>query len=257
MKNLNVILSRTVLIGLIIILTACPNKKKEDNSDAEHLHDQEMHDEEMNHNHDGEMYHDEQEMQDEQMNHDGEMMDEEMNHDGEMMDEQMDHDDKMMDGANTTMTEKSDMMVEESKTASSIIDNYLAIKNALVKDDKEVAAKAAKSLTKSVASFDVNEVENAKQQEAKDILEGMKAHAEHISKMDIAHQRTHFAEINADMKNLLAITGSDRMLYQQYCPMFDDNKGGAWLSTSEDIKNPLFGSKMMKCGGVKQTIALK
>lgn len=216
MKNLNVIVSRTVLVGLMSITIACVDKKKEDNSDAKSQHDQEMHDGEMNH--DGEMGH---------------------------------------DGENHEMDGKSEMTVTESKTASSLIDNYLAIKNALVNDDKDAAAKAGESLGKSVASFDVNEIESSKQEEAKEILESMKTQAEQISKIDIARQRSHFAEINADMKNLLAITGSDRMLYEQYCPMYADNKGGAWLSTSENIKNPLFGSQMLKCGDVKQTIALK
>lgn len=227
MKNLNMILSRTVLIGLMTLIIACVDKKKENNTDAEHLHDQEMHDEQMDHDHDAGM-----------------------NHDGEMQGD-VEHEDE-----NHNMAEMSDMTVTKSKTASSLIDNYLAIKNALADDDKDAAAKAGESFGKSLANFDVDEVENTKQQEAKGILDGMKTHAEQISKMDIAHQRTHFAEINTDMKNLLAITGSDRMLYEQYCPMYADNKGGAWLSASKDIKNPLFGSQMLNCGAVKQTISL-
>ncbi|NEV94444.1 DUF3347 domain-containing protein [Psychroflexus sp. YR1-1] len=223
MKNVNVILSRTVLIGLITLSVACVDKKKEDNTDADHLHDQEMHDERMDHDHDGEMI----------------------------------DDDEMMDEANHTMTEESDMMVKESKTASSLIDNYLAIKNALTNDDKDAAAKAGERLVQSANAFEMSQVETSQQQEMKEILKVMKEHGEHISKSDMAHQREHFAQINLHMKDMLAVTGSDRVLYQQYCPMYADNTGGAWLSESKDIKNPLFGSKMMKCGSVKQTIALK
>jgi len=36
--------------------------------------------------------------------------------------------------------------------------------------------------------------------------------------------------------------------------MADDNKGGYWLSTEKKIKNPYFGSKMIKCGKVKEII---
>lgn len=205
MKNLNVILSRTVLIGLMTLSIACVDKKKDNTSDSENKHDKEM-----NHNHES-------------------------------------HD----------MSKNSKMKVDASQTASSLIDNYLAVKNALVNDDQDAAAKAAESLETSLAGFDVDTVEHSKQEEAKAILDEMKVHAEQMSKLDITHQRTHFAEINADIKNLLAITGSDRVLYEQYCPMYNDNTGGAWLSTSEDIKNPLFGSQMLNCGAVKQTIALK
>lgn len=216
MKNLNLSLSRTVLIGLMVLLTSCVDKKKEENGEAKNHQEQEMHDGEMNH--DGEMGH---------------------------------------EGENHEMDEKPEMTVTESKTASSLIDNYLAIKNALVNDDKDAAAKAGESLGKSVASFDVKDIESSKQEKAKEILESMKTQAEQISKMDIAQQRSHFAEINTDIKNLLAITGSDRMLYQQYCPMYNNNEGGSWLSETKDVKNPLFGSKMLKCGSIKQTIALK
>lgn len=216
MKNLNVILSRTVLIGLMTLSIACVDKKKDNTSDSENKHDKEMNDGKMNH-------------------------DKEMNHNHESHD----------------MGKNSKMKVDASQTASSLIDNYLAVKNALVNDDQDAAAKAAESLETSLAGFDVDTVEHSKQEEAKAILDEMKVHAEQMSKLDITHQRTHFAEINADIKNLLAITGSDRVLYEQYCPMYNDNTGGAWLSTSEDIKNPLFGSQMLNCGAVKQTIALK
>lgn len=231
MKNLNAILSKTVLIGILTLSISCVDKKKEDSNGADNLHDQEMHDE--------------------QMDHDGEMHDEgEMHHDGEV------HDEMGHDGENHDMAEMGDMTVTESQMASSVIDNYLSVKNALANDDKDAASKAGENLGKSLASFDVNAVESSKQQDAIAILDRMKTHAEHISKMDIAHQRTHFAEINTDMRNLLAITGSDRTLYVQYCPMYADNTGGAWLSDSKDIKNPLFGSKMLKCGAVKQTIVI-
>ena len=32
-----------------------------------------------------------------------------------------------------------------------------------------------------------------------------------------------------------------------------DNKGGYWLSETEDIRNPYFGASMLSCGEVKQT----
>jgi hypothetical protein len=60
-----------------------------------------------------------------------------------------------------------------------------------------------------------------------------------------------------DFMDILAITGTDRTLYQQYCPMYNKNKGGYWLSDSQEIKNPLFGSKMLTCGSVKETISMK
>lgn len=223
MKNLDVILSRTVLIGLMTLVLACVDKRKEDENKVENRHDQEMHD--------GNMHH------------------EEMNHG---YDAEMKHDDDSQG-----MSDMSKMSVKESKAASSLIDDYLAIKNALVNDKKDTASKAGLRLAKSADAFVVSEVEDSKQTEAKDILYAIKTHATHISKNKITKQRTHFAEINAIMKNLLSITGSDRTLYEQYCPMYADNAGGFWLSEFKDIKNPLFGSRMLTCGSVQQTIVLQ
>ncbi|SDG46019.1 hypothetical protein [Psychroflexus sediminis] len=73
MKNLKLILSSTLIAGLMMLSVSCVDKKKEDTTDAEVHHEQEMHDEEM---------HDE-EMMDEEMDHD-EINHDEMNHDAEM-----------------------------------------------------------------------------------------------------------------------------------------------------------------------------
>lgn len=51
---------------------------------------------------------------------------------------------------------------------------------------------------------------------------------------------------------MIALTNSfkpfDKKLYVQHCPMVDNNKGANWLSQFEEIKNPYFGDKMLKCG---------
>jgi hypothetical protein len=51
---------------------------------------------------------------------------------------------------------------------------------------------------------------------------------------------------------MVAITGTKNTLYEQFCPMYD--KGSAWLSSSNEVRNPYYGSKMLKCGKVQKTI---
>ena len=43
-------------------------------------------------------------------------------------------------------------------------------------------------------------------------------------------------------------------MYKQFCPMAFEGKGGYWVSTSEDIKNPYYGDKMLTCGKVVEVI---
>jgi hypothetical protein len=77
-------------------------------------------------------------------------------------------------------------------------------------------------------------------------------HAEHISESDIKHQREHFKVLSKDVTDMVAITGTQVKLYEQFCPMYDG--GTAWLSTKEEIRNPYYGSQMLKCGKVQREI---
>lgn len=144
--------------------------------------------------------------------------------------------------------------VSEASVTASLLDAYLGIKNALVKDDQAAAAEYGAALAESTGAFDVETFAASEQQELEDILEVAKEHGEHIAKSDIGHQREHFEALGKDIKDLVAIAGTDRDLYQQYCPMYNNNAGGMWLSASDEVLNPLFGSKMLNCGSVQETI---
>jgi hypothetical protein len=168
------------------------------------------------------------------------------------------HDHSGMDHATEhKMPDGTVMEMPESKSISQLIDPYLAIKNALVKDDSKSAASAGQTLADAAIAFEASSFEESKQTEIKEILEVIKEHGEHIAKSEIVHQREHFEGMAKDFMDLLAITGTDRTLYQQYCPMYNKGKGGSWLSDSKEIKNPFYGSKMLTCGSVKETIAVK
>ncbi len=68
---------------------------------------------------------------------------------------------------------------------------------------------------------------------------------------DIKHQREHFANLSTNMFALAkALKLSDQPVYQQYCPM----KKTSWLSSEKAIKNPYYGSAMLTCGKVVETI---
>jgi len=166
------------------------------------------------------------------------------------------HDHSMM--TNKDKVEAS-VKVEHSKSTSAIIDNYLALKDAMVQEDSKDAANFGKKLFDDFAKFDASGAAKQQQKEVIEIIEDASEHAKHISEngKDIAHQREHFEILSKDVKDLVIIIGSDRTLYQAFCPMYNNNKGGAWLSTSKEISNPYFGSKMMKCGSVQQEISVK
>ncbi len=165
----------------------------------------------------------------------------EMNHE-----EGMNHDD--MSSSNSAMA--SDAQNSGSKL---VLADYMVLKDALVATDEKAVASAGKKLENTLKAFNVTSYTSEQQKELKDIIEVATEHAEHIGKSEMAHQREHFKMLTKDITDLVAITGTDNTLYQQFCPMYADG-GGAWLSMEKEIKNPYFGSKMMNCGKVQKEI---
>lgn len=149
--------------------------------------------------------------------------------------------------------------VEHSLSVTAIIDNYLALKDALVEDEGKKAAGSGKMLLDVLGKFDLSSQAASKQLELKEILDDAKENAEHISENGgkIEHQREHFEILGSDIKDLIVIVGADHTLYQIHCPMYNNNKGGNWLNESKEVKNPLLGKKMAKCGNIIQEITVK
>jgi len=153
----------------------------------------------------------------------------------------------------------STITVKKTQSVTAILDNYLALKQALVEDNSAKAAGSAKTLFDAFNRFDITTQPESQQKELGEIIEDASEQAEHIADNDgnIDHQREHFEVLSTDMKDMVVITGSDRNLYQTYCPMFNNKEGGAWLSDSRTVMNPFYGSKMTKCGSVRQEIIVE
>lgn len=177
---------------------------------------------------------------------------EHMDDNGHMVDGMDDH--SNMDHDKMQSSESMMSTNEHSMMSSKIVGDYLELKNALVADDKEAAAKAGGTMVTSLNDFDASSFPSGQQEELRDIIEDAKEHAEHISESAIDHQREHFEILSKDVIDLIAITGTERTLYQDFCPMYNDNKGAQWLSATKEIKNPYYGSKMMTCGSVQNQI---
>lgn len=144
-------------------------------------------------------------------------------------------------------------VVQKSELTNQIIESYLQLKNALVSDNQQKAAEAGKVLHKAFESFDMTKLSDAQHKEFMEIAENAKEHAEHIVKSDINHQREHFEFLSTDLNDLIALVGTNKTLYQVFCPMYKNN-GGTWLSESKEIKNPYFGNKMLNCGDIQKQI---
>lgn len=151
-----------------------------------------------------------------------------------------------------TNSTQSEMKGKQDAKALAVLNDYFNLKDALVNDDNSKAKTLGNTLAQSLKSFDASNYSDSEKMELKDIIEDATEHAEHISESDIKHQREHFKTLSKDVTDLIAITGTNTKLYEQFCPMYDG--GTAWLSTKEEIRNPYYGSKMLKCGKVQREI---
>ena len=153
---------------------------------------------------------------------------------------------------------KNNAMVEsntqKSDLTAHILDSYIQLKNGLIEDNKNEAADAGKTMLTAFSNFNMSSLNDKQHMEYMEIAESAKEHAEHIVKSDIGHQREHFESLTTDMNDLITLLGTNKTLYQDFCPMYNNNKGGLWLSETKEIKNPYYGHKMLKCGKMQKQI---
>ncbi|HIC83207.1 MAG TPA: DUF3347 domain-containing protein [Candidatus Marinimicrobia bacterium] len=144
--------------------------------------------------------------------------------------------------------------IQNNSSTSEIIDAYLQLKNALTEDNKEKAAEAGNAILAAFSNFNISQLTEDEHKEYMEIVENAKEQAEHIVKSPIDHQREHFEVLSNDVKDLIALLGIETgtTLYETFCPMYNNPKGAMWLSETDEIKNPFYGSKMLKCGKVQK-----
>lgn len=139
--------------------------------------------------------------------------------------------------------------ISEKGNFDMLLTDYINLKNALVNDKSKTASEAGQAMLASL-----EKISKSDNKEIPEVLDSIKENAEHIrdnaGKLD--HQREHFALLSKDVIDLINIFGSPQKLYQDFCPMYDDNKGATWISETKEIKNPYYGSKMLTCGSVKK-----
>ncbi|HEV8271442.1 MAG TPA: DUF3347 domain-containing protein [Chitinophagaceae bacterium] len=128
---------------------------------------------------------------------------------------------------------------------SQLLSQYYNIKDALVAGNGDDASAKAEEFIKTANSIDYKLISEGN-------INALLKDATPISETkDIKKQREHFANLSNNMAALAkSVKLSAQPIYQAYCPM----KKANWLSSDKEIKNPYFGSAMLTCGKVVETI---
>jgi len=144
---------------------------------------------------------------------------------------------------------------ENQDELKQVLSAYLLVKDALVGDDFSQAKTYTTNLWEAVEKVDSEQMDSQAQHAWKAIA----SHLHEIEKMtkasDIEGLRSHFEKVS----ELMIYTFSSYVvpmekLYVQHCPMANSDLGANWLSRSEQVKNPYFGSQMLFCGEVVKEI---
>ncbi|PKP39726.1 MAG: efflux RND transporter periplasmic adaptor subunit, partial [Bacteroidetes bacterium HGW-Bacteroidetes-13] len=146
---------------------------------------------------------------------------------------------------------------KEAKAAvEKLVDQYLLVKNALVKDNFTEASNQAKALQKAVTGTSMglfNGDNHNKWMEYQKRITAQTTQFLQTKKIDEA--RTVFIELSNILIEMTYDFGPfEQTFYVQYCPMANQNKGAEWLSVSKTVENPYYGSRMLGCGEVLKTI---
>ena len=132
---------------------------------------------------------------------------------------------------------------ETSVRSSDLLSQYYAVKDALVSGNASLANAKAIEFVKTAADAaalpEANRVALVKD-------------ASNIAKTkDLKKQREYFSAFSENMFALAKSTKlSSEPVYKAYCPMVK----ASWLSSASVIKNPYYGSSMLTCGKVVETL---
>ncbi|HSP40424.1 MAG TPA: DUF3347 domain-containing protein, partial [Gillisia sp.] len=128
-----------------------------------------------------------------------------------------------------------------------------------VKDDFSLAKKESATLLKNIDNVKPStfsaEAKTAWDSFRKELSSesGPMAKGENIT--DI---RNSFIELSKTMIGMVkSFELPNETIYVQFCPMANSDKGAEWLSRSSEIANPYYGSAMLTCGEVTETLNRK
>ncbi|GAB2780018.1 DUF3347 domain-containing protein [Salinimicrobium soli] len=165
-------------------------------------------------------------------------MQNEMHMEADEMQEMGDMDHGDLDKGDMAMAQDLEFKNEKM---SPVYGHYNHVRMALVNSDAAEAQNGGKMLVAAL-------------QEANGSTEAMEAAQKIAQSDDLNVQRTAFSDLSNAMEGMMTGALSSGEVYKQFCPMAFEGKGGYWLSSSKEIRNPYYGDKMLKCGSVKDTI---
>jgi hypothetical protein len=157
---------------------------------------------------------------------------------------------------------QSSLPAGPSKMAGLLLNDYLELKDALVATRSEDAHQNAQGMLQQVSTLKAAIMADSMNLHPSGKLlvqlDSMHFQLTRILLQDIKScepQRICFKYLSDNVFSFITLIHARQLhLYHQYCPLALNEQGGWWLSTAAEIKNPYFGSKMLTCGELVDTL---
>lgn len=160
-----------------------------------------------------------------------------------------------MEANHSEDSDVTSIKMQKVNQLDAVYEKYFNLKDALVRTDGKEASVKAKELLTSIDAVRMGELENDVHMVWMKVMKNLQNDATSISKStDVKKQREFFDTLSESIYKLIKISKQVAPVYLQHCPMANDGKGANWLSKESAIKNPYYGSMMLSCGKVVETI---
>lgn len=161
----------------------------------------------------------------------------------------------------TTVTPKNETAVKDTikKEATNplleVYTAYFGLKDALIANDGVTASSKAKELFKAIDKVPMDKLASDQHTVWMKYMTKLSYDAEHIKGVtETDHQREHFSSLSKNMFEVMKVIKPSYPVYYDHCPMYNDGKGGDWISKESAIKNPFYGNQMLTCGKTVETL---
>ena len=140
---------------------------------------------------------------------------------------------------------------QSAKELNSVFEHYFTVKDDLVKTDRKATMKNSTELLNAINAVKMQSLNPDTHTVWMKVNKNLSADAKIMSETsDVQKQRTAFKTLSQNMFELIKVSKLDETVYYQYCPMQD----AYWVSKESKVKNPYYGSQMLTCGKVVETI---
>ncbi|WP_417875178.1 efflux RND transporter periplasmic adaptor subunit [Xanthomarina gelatinilytica] len=159
------------------------------------------------------------------------------------------------DSKQVNIHERMEVSGDFQAQLSLVFNDYIALKDALVKEDSKRVVTASNNFLSHLSEIDMELLKGEAHKQWMALENDLRTSALSISKASsIPSQRDFFKQLSAKLTKALEVFGINETAYLQFCPMADNNQGAYWLSKEKKVINPYFGEAMLTCGEVKQVI---